>query len=463
MADDIQNESLTPAVAPAAVPDIVTTREGGDTATSSSASPYPGAIGAINRAEGAGLAQVGYQEQADQAQTAADQAAVPGLEEDQKQKEMQAQTAQNDLALLQQRTEAAKLAKAQADEQLGGTNPQFHNLLENQSTGKKIATGIGLLMTGLSGNVEAQKAQFQQIDNQIKNDFNVQRENFNAKLQYAKLKGEDVNDLYAQYEKYQGFSHAAEQKANEAVLAKITAEAKRNGIPVEQALRSAAAQGAIRNIEQSKANSEAAYARHYQVTKQLTPTVTDVAGKEQGKGGKPTAPIAQVDSADLDYLQKNPPTEKARDAARRMLTNDPGVLDKIKGAISGGSLPDYLARLTPDERSQAEAIVRVTPPLAEVSTNNKRAGTNKEMLVSTLESHIPSATDTDESRKRKIDNLNKATGRVGAAQQGVTPSQPREEAQPAFLAPKVPAGAVVGKNGVKGYQLPNGDFVPASG
>jgi hypothetical protein len=428
MADELQNESLTPAVAPAAVPDIITTREGGDTATSSSATPAPGVLGDLNQANLQRQAAAETTQGAADLQAEADKKDADAQDFDAAQKQQQAQVAQNDLQLLQQRTDAANALKAKADIELGGSSPQFHNLLQNESTARKVATGIGLLFTGMSGNVEAQKAQMAELDNQVKNDFNVQRENYNSKLQYAKLKGEDVNDLYSQYEKYQGFSHAAEQKANEAVAAKILAEAKRNGIPVQQAMATSAYQNAVANAADHQAQSLGAYARHYQTTRQLTPTVTDVEGKVQGKGTKATAPIANVDSNDIDFLRKNPPTEKARDAARRLLTNDPGIIDKIKGVVSGGNLPDYLSRLTPDERAQAEAIVRVTPPLAEVSTNNKRAGTNKEMLVGTMESHIPSATDTPTSRKMKEANLDKATGRVGAFQQGQTPTAP--QAQP---------------------------------
>lgn len=462
MADDIQ--PLVPQ-APSPPPDVITTREGGDTSTGTSRTPYPGELDAINRAEGAGIAQTGYQEQADALQNKADQSAQPGLEDEAKRKEMEAQVAQNDLQTLQQHAQAAQIAKAQADEQLGGANPQFHNLLQNETGAKGILKSVGLLFTGLSGNVEAQKAQFQSIDNQIKNDFNVQRENYNAKLQYARLKGEDVNDLYSQYEKYQGLSHAAEQKANEAVLAKLTAEAKRNGVPIQQALQSAAAQGLLRNIEQSKANSLGAFTRSSQVTRQLTPTVTDTSGKPI-KGAKTTPPIATLDADDVNALLSGKAKTNGTTYSNltRELTKKPGLGQTVSGFMGGGGgelggTPNYKVGENDADQVNHDIIGRVIRPAVTLQTQGKRPPKPEDYQLA-LDSLIPHEGEPREATARKLENLKRLASQPGVLQ-GTGVAAPKEAPEPTFLTkPSIPTGAVKGtKGGVKGYQL-NGKFVP---
>lgn len=428
MADDLQNDPLTPAVAPAAVPDIITTREGGDTATSSSASPAPGELDAINRAEGAGLSGVGYQEQADAAQAKADLAAQPGLDEEAQRKAMEAQVAQNDLGHLQDLTNRAQILKSQADEQLGGANPQFHNLLQNESGGKKALVIAGLLGTGLSGNVEAQKAQMAALDNIVKNDFNVQRENYTAKLQYAKLKGENVNDLYSQYEKYQGLSHAAEQKANEAILAKVTAEAKRNGIPVDQALKSAAAQGLIRNIEQSKANSLAAFTRHAQTTRQINPVITDTSGKPV-KGGATKEPLATFDPEDFNALVggKVTATGKVVGNVTREAAGQPNLGQTINGAIGGGGAglggpANYRAGESDPEKEAHDVVGRLLTAAVKLQTQGKRPPKREDFEIQ-AHALIPTPDDSPSARERKINNLKRLAAMPGVMA-GPAPASP---------------------------------------
>ncbi len=452
---------------PADVPPIITTTEGGNTSTGTSTTPYPGAVGAINRAEGAGLTGVAEQEKADEAQKQADEAAIPGLENDAAQKDQQAQVEQNNLRHLQEVTDNAQRAKAAADAQLGGTSPQFHNLLENASTGKKLAIALGMGVTGLSGNVEAQKAQAAAIDNMIKNDFNTQRENYNAKLNFAKQKGEDVNELYKQYEQYQGFSHAAEQKANEAVLAHIVAEAKKNGIPVEVAMRSVAAQNAIRNIEQSKANSFGSYARHYQATTQTTPKTVVTEGKEQGKGGKAPAPVANFDAEDFNALTggKVNVTGRVGGNLTRELTKDPNFGQKLSGALGGGGAgiggpANFRAGESPDENEAHDVVGRIITSAVKLQTEGKRPP-KAEDYTNALHSLIPMEGDAPSAKERKINNLKRLAAQPGVLQGGPAPTP---AAAPGPAPSAIPEGArKVRQNGVKGYLLPDGKFQAANG
>ena len=452
--DEVQPITSQPAQTPPGYAGpITTTSSGGDTATATSRKPAKGEMQAINEAEAASLAAADAQKAAGEAkETGA--AGTADLQD--KAADLMRQQAVDAAAKaqdMQDRIEAARAAHSQAYADLDGE--PYHNLFDTYSTGKKIAMAIGMGLTGASGNAAANEQLNSYMDNLVKNDFAQQKAKREDQINIAKMRGEDVNQLYKQWEMGNAQEAVKEQKAREAIAQEILAQGPRAGIPVDKLMNTVAYQNMIAGAKEKKAAALGHFDSVYQSNRELNPKVSVVEGKLQGgKGGKTTGPIAEVPSSDVDFVTKNPLTPQELDAARRMVTQDPGLIEKFKGFISGGQLPDYLAKLSPDSQAKVQAAVRLATPVAEVVTNNKRAGTNKDALTSVLLSHIPSTTDTPEAGKRKIDSLNKVTGRVGATQEGVTPSAPR--AEPAGL----PPGAIPGRSkstGKRGYQL-NGVF-----
>lgn len=406
--EELQQEQVAPGSA--ITSPITTTTEGGNEATSSSSRLSPDAVAAVNESEQAGLDAAEKAHEAGAADVTA-KSAVADVQDSLSDLSHQ-QAADRAASDLSRQDIIDNAQKAHDQDMTEARAAGYHKLFDNISTGKKLGIAAGMLLTGLSGNVEAQKLQFDDINNQITNDFNAQKAKHEERLRVAAQSGQDINSLYADWERSNAQLSAREATARQAVLDKMQEVAMRNGIPVASLQNDANFKAAQAAVIAKKAEALKSNVNHYTMTKQLTPKVQTVEGKLQGgKGGAAGKVVANLDQKDIDELAASTPTQRAVDAAKREASGDPSLLAKGAGLIKGEE-PDYKVGLNDADRNHADLVSRVLIPLAKLQNKSTRKP-SKEELTAVAEAVIPSDRDTPEGKARKIANLKRLAAMPG--------------------------------------------------
>lgn len=411
-----EEEQQTVPVGSAITSPITTTTEGGNEATSSSSRLGKDAVAAVDASEQAGLDaaekahEAGAADVTAKAATADVQDSLSDLSHQQS-----ADRAAGDL----ERLDIIKRAQEAHDQDMTQARQAgYHKLFDNILTGKKLGMSAGMLLTGLSGNVEAQKLQFDDINNQITNDFNAQKAKHEEQLRVAAQSGQDVNSLYADWERSNAQLSAREAVARQAVLDKMQETAMRMGIPVASLQNDANFKAAQAAVIAKKADALKSNVNHFTVTKQLTPKVQTVEGKLQGGKGAGAAGkvVANLDQADIDELIKSTPSQRAVDTAKREASGDPSLLSRGAGLIKGEE-PDYKVGLNDQDKNHADLVSRVLIPIAKLQNKSTRKP-SKEELTAAAEAVIPNDRDTPEGKARKIANLQRLAATPGVVQGG---------------------------------------------
>jgi hypothetical protein len=457
------DETYTP-IPDAAPPGPQTTiSQGGDTASSSSSRETPTA--ATTQAMGAAQlasAQLPVAQQAVGDATELQQNVIADSQgQDADQKWQDNIDAQADAQQIRDRIDAANKDKQDALEATKGL--KYENMWAHASTGKKILSGLGIALGGLSGNTEAMKQINDSIKNDVDQDHQLQKANIDQKYEQARLRGEDVNSLYTQWEHENGMQAAKEQRAHEAIAAKALEAQTRAGIPLSKAqnnltIKTQLADAAAKNVDMQRA-----FDRKSQSTtsKQLTPSETTVIGKpgKQISDSERKADAEQFPrTQDAAPLLQQPLSKDEKTAVKQLLAE--GHPEKSVEGIALTAAKDKLFgvnvdKLPPESRARVDAAVRLIPQIAK--------GSSPEAITAALESTIPDETDKSGRKQAALKNWLTTEG-AGTPRPNYWQGKAADAAKaPAKVEPPPPGQLKkVMKDGVRGYLTPQGKFVPAS-
>jgi hypothetical protein len=435
MADEETQDYAEPAASvPVPVGPVTTTTTGGDTSQATSTRAAPGEMDAIQAALAAGTGAATSQNAIGDAQELRSTQLADAQAEQSDLLRQQASDAAAEHQDMLDRLEEARAAHSQAEAAV--SKEPFHTLLSSDVTGKSLIRQIGLMFTALSGSQVGMDAIARQVDNEIKNDFATQKANRDDQIEKAKRSGANVMDLYSQWEKQNAMAAVKEQRAREALAAKIVEIGTRAGIPVDKLQNNVLVQKMLAEAEAKKAQALSHFDAHFTTTRELTPKVS----VQEGKTAKGQPQGQENLQSDVDLLRAHPPSRAALDAARRAVMEHPTILQEAAGLLQGGKLPDFFSGLSEEDRASAEAVLRVTPRIAQAQFNSTRAVTDKEALATVMESSIPVAGEDKAAATRKQRNLLRATGRDFAP-----PTAPTGEAPvPAASTPAAPAAPAKG-------------------
>lgn len=361
-----------------------------------------------------------------------------------------------------------KIATANKDKQAAMDATKglgYESMWAHASTGKKVLEGLGMLATGLSGNTDASKALNENIKNQVDADLAEQKANIDQKYEQARMRGEDVNQLYSQWEHENGMQAAKEQRSHEYIAAKALEAQTRAGIPLSKAqnhvvVTQQLADAANKNVEMQRAFDRKVAAT---TSKQLTPTETVVTGKpgRQITPGERKADAEQYTlESDAHPLLEKPLSADEKKAViqiHKSMTPEKGGLearafDWTRDKLSGVNVD----KMTPEQRSRVDAAVRVAGHMAK--------GSSPEAFAAALESSIPDDTDKSGRKKTALQNYLQQNA-AGTPRPGYWAGKTKQESKPAptgMVTPPPPGQLKkVMQDGVRGYLTPDGKFVKA--
>jgi hypothetical protein len=342
-----------------------------------------------NNAAAQGQVDVG-QAQADQANAVAD---VQG--EDADLARQQAADAAADHQAYLDRIDTARKQAADAEDAL--KNHKYEDYWTKQGTGKTILHNIGKLLVGFGGNVAGQQAFNDATQNAIKEDFDHQRADYAQKLDLAKQKGADVNDLYSQWEREMGASKVKEAKAHEAVAAKALEVATRAGIPVDQAKNNVLVQQMLAGAQQKRLEAQF----HFDRTNRFEKTKSDQIQDQKGAKG-PTADQLKADAEvsdmtpDAQYLHDHPLSPDEMKVLTRRL-NPPkstGVGTAALNKIGDWLTPD----LDPEGEKKVAAAQRLVGRLNPLVGEKRTPDSDLAVAISRL----PTTDDKDTSKADRL-------------------------------------------------------------
>lgn len=385
---------------------------------------------AIARQLEASTKQAGLTEQAGDAQATADSQKADLLDQDADLHRQESADAAADFADMQDRVARARQQQADAEDTL--KNHKFEDYWGKQSTGHKLLEGLGRAITGFSGNVDAVKALNEQNQALIKQDFDQQRAEYAQKLDQARMKGEDVNQLYSQWEREMALSKTKEAKAHEALAAKMLAAGTRAGIPVGQLTNSAHVQELLAKAQAKRLESQMHYDRvnrHEAATSRSSST-----SETSQKGAKgPTPQQLETDAAladlipDAQSLTKTPLSpDEMKVLLRRLNPSKPhGLGDKIADKVGEWMEPSLDAEGQKRVETAQRLVGRLNPLVGEKRT--------PESDISVALSRLPTTEDADKTKADRLLQTIRA--------QAYRTSNPAAFARASTPAPAAPASA----------------------
>jgi hypothetical protein len=372
------------------------------TSSSTAATPAAGVMPAIAQQNDALMSAAGDQKAVGDAQALADSQKADVLGQDADLARQQAADAAADHQQYLDRVETARGQQAAAEKALDGAG--YHDYWGSQSTGHKILHNLGALFTGASGNTAAMQAFNENTQAEIKQDFDQQRAGLAQKLEVARLKGQNVSDLYSQWQSELGASKVKESKAHEAVAAKLAEVSQRAGIPVAQlqnnvAYKTLVGQAAAKKVEAlqhydrsntSAQNATIANTTENKITDQKGPKVT----KDQLEAN---ASLADM-TPDAQSLVKNPLTPDELKTLSKRLTTSAKEPTGIGNRLIDGVEDLASKKLTPEQEERiatAQRLVgRLNPLVGEKRT--------PESDLAVAMSRLPITTDKDTTKADRL-------------------------------------------------------------
>jgi hypothetical protein len=373
-----------------------------NTSSSTGATPAAGVMPAIAQQNDALMSAAGDQKAVGDAQAIADAQKADLQGQDAELARQQAADAAADHQDYLDRISKARSQQAEAEDAL--KNHKFENYWSKQSTGHKILEGIGMLTTGLSGNVAAQQAQNEQLQHTISQDFDQQRAEVAQKLEVARLKGEDVNNLYSQWQAELGASKVKEAKAHEAIAAKALEMGTRAGIPVAQLQNNVAYKTLVANAAAKKVEALQHYdrsntsARTSAIANSTDNKITDQKGPKVTKDQlEANASLADM-TPDAQSLVRNPLTPDELKTLSKRLTASAKEPTGLGNRLIDGVEDLATKKLTPEQEERiatAQRLVgRLNPLVGEKRT--------PESDLAVAMSRLPTTTDKDTTKADRL-------------------------------------------------------------
>ncbi len=317
------------------------------------------------------------------------------------------------------RVENARQQQRDAEDAL--KDHKFENYWSKQSTGHKILQALGTIATCFSGNQTAMNALNEQTNNLIKQDFDQQRAEYAQKLDQARMKGEDVNSLYSQWERELAASKTKEAKAHEAIAAKALEVGTRAGIPLDQLTNSVLVQNLLANANQKRLESQL----HFDRTNRFERSQNTSTTSQKGAKG-PSAQQLQADAEladlipDAQALAKTPLTPDEMKVLLRRLNppKDTGVGSKIVNKVGELMEPSLDADSLKRVETAQRLVGRLNPLVGEKRTQDSD--------IAVAMSRLPTTDDKDTTKADRLLQTIRAqayrTSNPGAFARAATPA-----------------------------------------
>jgi hypothetical protein len=293
------------------------------------------------------------------------------------------------------RIEKARGQQQEAEDAL--KDHKFENYWSKQSTGHKVLQALGSLATGFSGNQAAMNALNQQTQDLVKQDFDQQRAEYAQKLDEARMKGADVNDLYSQWEREMGASKVKEAKAHEAIAAKALEVGTRAGIPVDQLKNSVLVQNLIANANQKRLESQLHFDRtnRFESSRNTSETTQKDAKGANAKQLEADAELADL-IPDAQALTKTPLTADEMKVLIRRLNppKDTGIGSTIAHKVGDWMEPS----LDPDALKRVETAQRLVGRLNPLVGEKRTPDSD----IAVAMSRLPTADDKDTTKADRL-------------------------------------------------------------